>query len=73
MQNLAIPSALMRLAAGRDNITTKEFAYAIGKQPSTIRKELCLRGHAYNIRPIKIGNALLWPVKDIAAILQTYV
>ena len=63
-------SALAAVAAGRDHITTAEFAHATNKAPQTIRKNLCLRGECFGIRPIKVGNNLLWPVVQTAALLS---
>jgi hypothetical protein len=64
-----IPEALAAIAAGRDHIRTDEFARAFSKAPQTIRKTFCLTGECYGIRPIKVGNSLLWPVVPTAALL----
>lgn len=69
-QNVEIPSALAALAAGRDNISTREFAYSIGKAASTIRKRYHFNGEAYGVRPLKVGRDLLWPVVDVALMLR---
>lgn len=61
--------ALAHVADGRDHITTAEFAKATGKAPQTVRKNYCLTGECYGIRPVKVGNALLWPVAPTAALL----
>ena len=61
---------LSAISAGRDHINTGEFATAFDKSCQTIRKNYCLQGHCYGIRPIKVGNALLWPVPQIAALLS---
>lgn len=60
---------LTALAAGRDYITTAEFAHATSKSPQTIRKNYCLQGDCFGIRPIKVGNNLLWPVAETARLL----
>jgi hypothetical protein len=65
-----IPQGLSAIAGQRDLITTPEFAQAFNVRPQTVRKNYCLRGEAYGIRPIKIGNRLLWSVSKIAAKLQ---
>jgi hypothetical protein len=62
--------ALTTMAAGRDHIITGEFARAANKASQTIRKNYCLTGECYGIRPIKVGNRLLWPVAEIAALLS---
>jgi hypothetical protein len=65
----AIPAGLAAIADGRDHITTAEFAKATSKTGQTIRKNYCLLGECYGIRPVKIGNHLLWPVSSIAELL----
>ncbi len=62
-------STLAKVANGRDHIRTAEFAHAVNKSPQTIRKNYCLTGECFGIRPVKIGNALLWKVADVAALL----
>jgi hypothetical protein len=62
--------ALNALAAGRDHITTREFAYAFGKAAQTVRKNYCLTGVCYGIRPIKVGKHLLWPVDQTESLLN---
>ncbi len=62
-------STLAKVANGRDHILTSEFAHAVNKSPQTIRKNYCLTGECFGIRPVKIGNALLWKVADVAALL----
>jgi len=65
-----IPVALAAMAAGRDHIQTAEFAHASGHASQTIRKNHCLKGECFGIRPIKLGNRLLWPVSEIAKLLN---
>jgi len=60
---------LVRIAQGRDHINTAEFGRATNRRPQTIRKNLCIEGAAYGIRPLKVRGRLLWPVADIAALL----
>lgn len=64
-------AALAVIAAGRDHITTAEFARALNKAAQTVRKLHCLTGQAYGVRPIKPpgSNGLLWPVADTASVL----
>ena len=69
MANLRTLPALMEVAQGRDHINTAEYGRAINRSGQTIRKNLCLNGEAYGVRPVKIRGRLLWPVADIAAIL----
>jgi hypothetical protein len=65
-----VPSALTDVSAGRDHISTEEFARATHRASQTIRKNFCLTGECYGIRPVKVGNRLLWPVTAIAALLK---
>jgi hypothetical protein len=70
MQN-TMPTALANIAAGRDHIQTAEFARATNRASQTIRKNYCLTGECYGIRPVKFGNRLQWPVAAVAALLNT--
>ena len=65
-----ITEGLFTVAGNRDRITTSEFAQSINKAIQTVRKNYCLTGEAYGIKPIKVGNSLLWGVKDIARLLR---
>lgn len=70
MQNsIPTPTSLLKVATGRDHITTAEFAHATKRASQTIRKNYCLTGECFGIRPIKFGNRLLWPVAKIAVLL----
>ncbi len=69
MTTCSLPSALAEVAAGRDHINTAEYGRAIDRSQQTIRKNYCYTGHSFGIRPIKIGQRLLWPVAEIAALL----
>ena len=62
-------SVLLAIAAGRDHIQTAEFARAVNRANQTIRKNYCVAGHCYGVRPLKFGNKLLWPVSEISALL----
>lgn len=50
-------------------LTTEEFALAVKASPQTIRKNYCLNGECYGIRPIKIGNRLLWKYDEVKKLL----
>lgn len=65
-----IPQGLSVIAGNRDLITTPEFAQVFNVKPQTVRKNYCLAGEVYGIRPIKMGNRLLWSVAQIAAKLE---
>ena len=66
----AIPEALAAIAAGRDHVPTNDFGKATLHADQTIRKNYCLTGECFGIRPVKVGNRLLWPVSQIAALLN---
>lgn len=53
-----------------DLATTEVFAKSAKCSPKTVRKNYCLTGHCYGIRPVKVGGRLLWPVSDIARLLS---
>ena len=67
---ISIPSKLAEISAGRDHILTGEFAHATNRANQTIRKNYCLTGECFGIRPVKFGNKLLWPVAQIATLLS---
>jgi hypothetical protein len=67
---VSLPPALAAIAAGRDHILTEEFAKAANRASQTIRKNYCTKGECFGIRPLKFGNRLLWPVSQIAALLN---
>lgn len=69
-KSLEIPNGLSTTAGNRDLITTDEFAEAFNVASQTVRKNYCLTGEAYGIKPIKIGNRLLWGVEQIAKRLK---
>jgi hypothetical protein len=69
-QAYSLPPALAAIAAGRDHILTEEFAKATGCRNQTVRKNVCLRGECFGVRPLKCGNRLLWPLTQIAALLN---
>ena len=70
MDTQNMPPELARIAQGRDFLTTAEYGRAITHAGQTIRKNLCIQGHAYGIRPWKVGGRLLWPVAEVAKLLQ---
>lgn len=68
--NNTLPTGLASLAGNRDLITTQEFAQVFNVASQTIRKNYCQTGKAYGIKPLKIGNRLLWSVAHVAKRLQ---
>ena len=70
IEELKNQPALAAIAAGRDHINTTEFAHATDRANQTIRKNYCLTGECFGIRPVKFGNRLLWPVDQVAALLK---
>ena len=69
-QESKIPHGLAEIAKSRDFITTAEFSTVISKAEQTIRKEHSIRGQAFGIKPLKIGNRLLWSVNRIALLIN---
>lgn len=65
-----LPANLATISAGRDHITTIEYARAVNRASQTIRKNYCIHGECFGIRPVKFGGRLLWPVVEIAALLN---
>lgn len=61
-----LPPGLSAIAGKRDLITTPEMAQVFNVASQTVRKNYCLTGQAYGIRPTKIGNRLLWSVAQIS-------
>jgi len=66
----AIPPRLQEVAGSRDFISTRETALTLNKSTQTLVKNLCIQGHSYGLIPKKIGGRLLWPVADIAKLLN---
>ena len=69
MDTQRMPPELARIAQGRDFLTTVEFARALNRAPQTVRKNLCIAGHCYGVKPRHVAGRLLWPVSDTAALL----
>jgi len=65
-----IPAKLQEVAGTRDLITTAETATALNKARQTLLKEFCLKGSVYGIVPKKIGGRLLFPVSQVAKLLN---
>lgn len=65
-----ILSALAEIAKDRDHLQTAEFARAANRTSQTIRKNYCLTGHCFGIKPVKFGGRLLWPVTEVARLLS---
>ena len=70
VQNNSTLDQLAKIAAGRDFIHTDEIATATNHKPQTVRKSYCLTGEYFGIRPVKLGNRLLWPVAGVAKLLN---
>ena len=69
-QNPTLPAALATIADGRDHILTEEFAKVSSRRSETIRKAYARKGDCYGIKPLKFGNRLLWPVSQIAVLMN---
>lgn len=70
MSNIPFPPVLAEIAAGRDHLTTNEFARATNRASQTIRKNFCQNGECFGIRPVKIRGRLLWPIVEIVTLLN---
>jgi len=57
--------ALAEIAVGADHLLTEELARVLRRASQTIRKAYSLTGHYLGIRPVKLGNRLLWPKMDV--------
>jgi len=68
--DVQIPSYLAEIATKTDFLRTDELASVLRRASQTIRKAYCLTGHYLGIRPVKLGNRLLWRIKDIAELLE---
>lgn len=51
-------------------LTTQEFAEALKCSPKTVRKNYNQTSHCYGIIPLKIGARLLWPISEVAKLLN---
>lgn len=51
-------------------LVTRDAAAALGKSGQTLRKLYCQQGHAYGIKPLKIGGRLAWKVADLLRVVQ---
>ncbi len=67
---VSLPPALAAIAAGRDHILTLEFARVTSRSSETIRKNYARSGACFGIKPLKFGNRLLWPVSQIAGLMN---
>jgi hypothetical protein len=65
-----LPENLAEISKGRDHLETSEFAHAFNRANQTVRKNYCLTGHCFGIRPVKVGGRLLWPVAEVARVLN---
>ncbi|OIQ94830.1 hypothetical protein GALL_231850 [mine drainage metagenome] len=69
MEPQNMPPELARIAQGRDYLLTDEMARAFGRSGQAARKNYCLTGHSWGIKPRKVGGRLLWPVVEVARVL----
>lgn len=51
-------------------VATRDAAAFLGKSGQTLRKLYCLQGHAYGLRPLKIGGRLAWKAGDLLALVS---
>jgi len=70
MKNTVLLSpALARIASEGTDLVTNELASYLRCASQTIRKAYSLTGHYLGIRPLKLGNRLLWPINEVAQLL----
>ena len=64
------PESIPNLAAMPPSavLQTADAAAFLGKSGQTLRKLYCQQGHAYGIRPLKIGGRLAWRAGDLLAL-----
>jgi hypothetical protein len=67
---ITIPKGLAEIAGNRDLITTEEFAKIFNCAEQTVRKNHFLDKKVFGIKPVKVGQRLLWPVIHIAKIIN---
>ena len=65
-----LPPVLAEIANISDHLVTDELAHVLRRASQTLRKAYSTTGHYLGIRPKKIGNRLLWPIEDVAKVLQ---
>ena len=68
-QLVSLPPGLSAIADNRDLVNTSEFAKVFNVASQTVRKNYSQNGVCFGIRPIKVGNTLLWPVEGISRLL----
>ena len=52
-------------------LSTEQAAAALHIKPQSLRRALCLQGHYFGIRPIKLPNRMLaWPAEGIERLLS---
>ncbi len=68
MKTTSMP-VLAAIARERDYVCTADFGRLVGCKGSTARKNHHLFGECFGVRPIKVGNRLMWPVDQITQLL----
>ena len=54
------------VATNRPFITTEEFASLLALRSQTLRKQFCVNGHYFGVKPIKMPNGrLMWPANAL--------
>lgn len=51
-------------------LATPAAAAFLGKSGQTMRKLYCQQGHAWGLRPVKIGGRLAWKAGDLLALVS---
>lgn len=55
---------------GRPRVPTAQAAYYLAFRPQTLREWACYGKHPAELRPIRVGGRLMWPMAGIRAMLE---
>ncbi|WP_297505656.1 hypothetical protein [Ferrovum sp.] len=70
MADQKYPPVLAAIAEQRDHLKTAEFARTLGRKGHTARNLYYAQGHAWGVRPRRVAGRLLWPISEVARVLQ---
>lgn len=65
-----IPEHLAAISQGRDFLKTSEFGHIIRLSNSGVRWNYKRTGSVCGVKPVQMGTRLLWPVSQIAEMLN---
>ncbi len=64
-----ICAVVHRCTNGRSHATTEQYGFLTNTATQTVRKNFSQTGECFGIKPIKVGNKLLWPTTAIIRLL----